>query len=745
MRNQDTFVLRWFFGVIRRWLWLILICTTLAGIAGFLIYTRVPPVYKASVVLFVEPSNETVVNEYSALIAAERLAQTYSVMLESNMLLSGVIHDLGLETTTGTLSQKITAQPIQDTQLVRLTVEDESPEQAARIANHLAESFAAYIYTTHSERYAGSLAEIQNQLRDIDETITAHQSQIDELQAQVIEGSNQLAQLQASLEEIRTDTFSAQEDYQEIETALAQVKEQVKIFQSASAPTARSPLPYKATVLLLVKQELATGITDYSSILASERLTQTYAQIIRSRTVLQEAITQLGLTQSIEIIQERVTVEPVAGTQLIQLSVTDYDTTRAANLANAIAEVFVRQTQEALVTPYLSRFENVEKKLAELNAERDATQAKIEEISASNVQAEIEIRRLESLQTADQTARQDLQDDYDQLQKFANDSAESVYITDFASIPESPVTNPLLYLGLAVVMGAIVGLGFAFLLEVENDTIRTAEDVSTELGVRVLGKIGLFINEGNSPVVINHPTSPISEAFIMLANNIRFATLDQPAQLVTITSPSPDEGKTVVLANLAVTMARLKQNVVAVDADMRVPGLHKQFGLQQAGGLTDALLDGSVEEVLKEVNVNGLKVLPCGKLPSSPTEVIGAARMHTLLNTLKDQADIVLIDCPPVLPVAETIMLANMADYTILVLRANHSHIRVARDALLSLQQAGVKVIGAVLNSVPPSSEENYSYAYRPNEKQKINLARLLNKIHSAWSGLIHFTRPNRR
>jgi polysaccharide biosynthesis transport protein len=196
----------------------------------------------------------------------------------------------------------------------------------------------------------------------------------------------------------------------------------------------------------------------------------------------------------------------------------------------------------------------------------------------------------------------------------------------------------------------MIGLGTAFLLEYMDDTIKPSDDIARLLGLGTLGKIGSFSNADRRVVVITDPRSPVGEDFRVLSSNIRFATLDQPVRSLVVTSPSPMEGKSSVLANLAVTLARSETSVVAVDADLRLPKLHKLFDLEPGSGLTGALVARSPNGILQEVNVKGLKVLTSGKLPGNPSEVIGSARMRRLLEELSQQADLMLVDAPPCCP-----------------------------------------------------------------------------------------------
>ena len=719
MPNQGTFVLRWFFSLIRDWGWIILVCIILGGVAGAIITSQMPPIYATSAVLYVEPSKESLTNEYNAIIAAERLASTYSEMLKSKAILEEVIEELDLNISVGALAKQITTQTIPATQLVKVTVENQSPEKAAAIANTLTRKFVSFIHATQSEVYAPGLSNLQTDLQTYDEKITSTQAKIDDLYASEIRVTDELTQLETSLAETQTDIRLLQDDKRANELLVEQVADFIQVFQPAAVPETKPLLPYKATVLLLVRQELASGYIDYSSILASERLTQTYSQILESQVVLQKAIDRLELTQKVDTIQRMVNVEPIADTQLIQLSVTSTNVDFAVLLANTIADEFINHIQGSLAEPYTRRLEKVENNLTDLQTQQEEIQQSITDLSATRVNAEIEISYLERVQTTDRASRLEIEDDYERMEQLSRDSAESVYVTEIARIPESPSTSPVLYIGLAILMGALIGTVGALILDNQDDTIRTADDTAKEVGVNILGKLNYMKSSGANPAVLSSPLSPISEAFLITAHNISFATSKQPAKVILVTSPSPAEGKSFVVANLAVTLARLGKKVIAVDADLRRPDLHRLFDLEQENGLADALMEGAIKQRVYETKIDGLKILPSGKTPVSPLEVMSSVKMQGLLQSLSDQADIVLIDCPPVLPVADASMLASIVDGVILVVRANYTRGQAVREALQHLNQTGTKVIGVVLNAIPSST----GYYYHPGDEGRAKLA----------------------
>jgi non-specific protein-tyrosine kinase len=415
----------------------------------------------------------------------------------------------------------------------------------------------------------------------------------------------------------------------------------------------RMPPVYSASVTLLIHADPGAGTSEYTAILASELLASTYTQMLRGRPVLEAVIALLELEETPDALAKRVKVKWIEDTQLIRLSVEHTDPARAALIAKAIAEVFIAQIQE------LSR-------------------------------------RGLALRT-------------------------DVVVIETAQIPEKPVGRRTLYTALAALVGAMLTVGVAFLLEHLDDTIKTPDDVSQTLGLDTLGAIGRLAKGEEELVMAAQPFSRVAETFRVLCTNIRFSSVARPLRTLLVTSPSLAEGKSITVANLAVAMAQAGLSVVAVDADLRHPQLHQLFGLDLGEGstgerlwwgLTGSLLEGRADGRLHPAQVEGLRVLPSGELPPNPAEMVGSQHMQKLLHELAQQVDVVLIDSPPVLPVADATALAQAVDGVLLVLEAGHTRREAARHAVESLRQVGANLVGVVLNAVP-TYNGSYYYSYQ--------------------------------
>jgi tyrosine-protein kinase len=716
MKKEETVELRWLFSVIRRWAWLIGGCTLMALVIALVVTSRVRPAYEATTTLLVIPAEQGSTSEYNTLKAGEALALTYVQMLKEQSTLQTAISRLGLEETPEALGKRVKAQPVTGTQLVRVTARDSSPVRAALIANTIADIFTDYAKALQEDRYRGPISSSEAKIEALRKAMEETQLQIETAGAEKVSNDAELARLQGLLSDYRSTIRPLQQDLQSLQLLVEQVKNNVRIVEPARLPAAGATGPYTATVTLLVDQGGVNLASGRSGAQASDRLTGTYVQMAVGPSILEAAIASVGSGQSPDALAARVRAEPIANTQLVRLQVTGTDAKESARLADAIAQAFVGQIQEMLGSPYAARLATLQAEITRQSALIDKTQSEIQAQTLAKLQNESKVTRLQTMLAQDSNDYRVLQQDYQQLLLTATQASESVVISERAYEPQKTARNRVPYVLLAALIAMLVAFGIACLIEYLNESFRTPEDVSHVLGLGTLGMIEQFGKEDEKLVVASHPQSPAAEAFRVLAANIRLSSMDSHFRTILVTSPASAEGKSVIAANLAVAMANAGLRVVVVDADLRLPQQHRLFGLNRGQGLTDALWQGGANGNLKSTEVDGVNVLTSGMLPLDPVEAISSPRLKNLLTDLAEEADLVIIDSPPVLAVADATILAAGADGVLLVLRAGHTGGRTARRAVEALRQARAQLLGVVLNAVPVRSNGYYRY-YRTTDE----------------------------
>ena len=218
--------------------------------------------------------------------------------------------------------------------------------------------------------------------------------------------------------------------------------------------------------------------------------------------------------------------------------------------------------------------------------------------------------------------------------------------------------------------------------------------------------------EGLNLVTQNDPKNPTAEAYRVIRTSIQFAQAGKELKTIAITSCTPNEGKSMTVANLAIVLTQAGKSVLIMDCDMRNPTVHKNFNLSNKVGLSSCISMGTaVADAVQETGIEGLDALTAGVIPPNPSELLGSERMQNILQRAKEEYDYVLIDTPPVLPVTDSLVLGRMVDGLILVIDSGEIKVEMAREVKNQLVHAGANILGVVLNKVR-SEHHGYGYGY---------------------------------
>lgn len=218
-------------------------------------------------------------------------------------------------------------------------------------------------------------------------------------------------------------------------------------------------------------------------------------------------------------------------------------------------------------------------------------------------------------------------------------------------------------------------------------------------------------------LVLNSPRSELAEAYRTLRSNLQFCNVGKQKKVLLVTSSLPQEGKSTTLANLAISFCQLGKRVIAVDADLREPTIHRVFGISNLVGLTSVLIGHSdLSSSLQATEVPRLSVLPAGPIPPNPAELVSSTEFSEVITALRQKADLVLIDGPPVMPVTDSSLLATHADGVVFVVAAGQAASDIVQRALMQLNTAKANVLGIVFNKAP-SRGSPYYYGYSNGER----------------------------
>jgi capsular exopolysaccharide synthesis family protein len=576
------------------------------------------------------------------------------------------------------VQQRLTVEPVKDSRVVRLVVEDGDPELAAAIANafaeaYVSESLAVRSSTTRnaSEWLAGQLADLEGKLEESGKALFEFKRRNDIVSTSWEDRQTMVSQRLTATNE-----------------ALAKVRVQ------------RAQLRARADAI----QEVLggpkggdAGLDSLPAVASNDSIQSLKKQFLDART---------------ECADLRVKY------------LEDHPKLHACDEKLAITRANLQQEIKTTLSSALREYDEVVRTERNLKALYDETKA---EAFGFN---QYEREYLELKRTYENNQRL-----YDTVLKRLKDAGlaglletSNVRILDRARPSVAPV-RPNLPRNLlaALVLGLIAGIGLAFAIEALDNTVRTHEHVE-RIGITFLGAIPRAApgpDGAADPLVVQRsPKSSTAEFCRAIRTNLLFMSPDRPLATLLVTSSGPEEGKTTTAIDLAIAMAESGGRVLLLDADMRRPRIHRALGLPNAAGLSSLIVgDARLEDTVRETPVANLSAVTCGPIPPNPAELLHTEAFAALLARLRGQFDRVVIDSPPVAAVSDALVLSTQVDGTVLVLRAGATTREAARGAVRALSDVNARILGAVLNDVDLSGSRYGGYyhasGYEYGEKRE--------------------------
>jgi capsular exopolysaccharide synthesis family protein len=394
----------------------------------------------------------------------------------------------------------------------------------------------------------------------------------------------------------------------------------------------------------------------YQGGLLSQQRVKSYTQLLRGERVMSAVVDQLKLNTTGGALAGQVSAAVVPDTALLTVTVVDGSPKRAQQIANAVAEQFA-----ALLPTFESAPEG----------------------KKPNVR---------------------------------------VSVVNPAGLPGAPsAPRPMRNLMVSLMLGIAGGLGLAMLRHVLDTRVKSVEQITEVTGAPSLGSVSAGNNAEKSPLISDDgPYAARAEAFRKIRTNLQFVDVDRAHKVVVVTSAVAGEGKSVTTCNLAISLARAGKWVLLIDADLRRPRAAKYMGLPTGVGLTSVLVgEADLDDAIQTWGDDNLSVLASGPIPPNPSELLSSQHMRDLLDVLRDRYDVVLIDAPPVLPVADAIATGTACDGAVLVVRHGKIKMDQLQTTVASLRSADVPILGTVLNAAPSRGKQSYYYyqEYAPTAK----------------------------
>jgi len=489
------------------------------------------------------------------------------------------------------------------------------------------------------------------------------------------------------------------------------------------------PDMYQARATLMIGTSLQNPEPDPWQLTVANNLANAYARLAREGPVMEAVITRLGLDRSPEQLAAQITTRVYPEAQLLALEVVDTDPRAAALIANTLADELVQrspvsQEDQAQRQAFIrGRLDGLEERIERLDQEIADLEASLVDLTSATEldAARSRLRALEAVRTEYQATYANL------LESYRTSSPNVVSVFEPAVEPTSPLSrHENLATAVAGVSGLMLAVAGVLLIEYLDDSVRWEGEMKQAVsGLPVLGAIPKMAIGDRSIAEVVDPLSPGAEMARALRTNIILAAGGRPLEVLLLTSPTLQDGKTRTVAQLGLAFAGGGRRVVMVDADLRRPSLHTLFDLPNPFGLAELLagdtpLNGPEwPRGVQETGVEGLYLLPAGRPPLDPGWLLTSPRLGQLLDLLKERADLIIVDSPPELAAPDASVLASIADGTVLVASAGRTSLgKIAKSRERLAGRDGVNLLGLAFNRVKVNGDYYSTYGMLPRRRK---------------------------
>lgn len=411
------------------------------------------------------------------------------------------------------------------------------------------------------------------------------------------------------------------------------------------------PMYKSSTTVILGSNQEGTGITQ-SDISINNNLVSTYAEIIKSRRVLEQVQKELNESYTYKELASEISVSSINNTQIIKITVEDNNALNAKIIANLVAKVFT-----------------------------------------------VEVPELYNL--------------------------DNVHILDVAIEEDEPYNiNVAKSSIIGGVLGLVLSSGIFFVIYYFDRTAKSVEQVEEVLQMPILGSVEETKNLKEELVVATNPKEIISEQIRTIRTNLQFTSADEKIKTILITSSIPSEGKSFISSNLATAFAQNNKKVLIVDCDMRKGRVNKIFKISNRIGLSNLLAykeddEENLEDYVFKTKIDNLYIIPRGKVPPNPSELLNSQKTAKLISLLSEIFDYIIFDGPPVNGLSDSLIMSDFVDRTIVVTSLNSAPIELLESTKKMLTNVNAKVAGVIVNKVPRRKSSGKSYYYYENTEEE--------------------------
>lgn len=510
------------------------------------------------------------------------------------------------------------------------------------------------------------------------------------------------------------------------------------IFTFLQAPVYQSKVEILSEVSSASESVLGSFFT--SALFDPDRYIQTQTEIIKTDTMAQavEIALEIKYEENAKLRQEgedvyipdeiptssqlvsMVDVQQVERTNIFDIIITDTDPLLAQDVAQAYAEEYIASRQLAAIREISEARREVWNRIQEVEDEIQQAAEEVNQYTGGDVPAEVlnEAQRAVNLWVS-------LYEKYITLRIAESLEQRGLEIVQPAKAGAKTSPRPTRNAILAIFLGIILGVGLAFLVEYLDDTLRTREDFEKYYDTSIIGEIP-HVDPENLPqnhiIYFEMPQHPAVEGYRTLRTNLQFLNLGGEARVILFTSSGPEEGKSTVMVNLGAALAEMGKKVLLVEADLRKPVLDRYFKVSPGKGIS-GVLSGTVplEDAVQPTGYDNLYVLVAGVKPPNPAELVASEAIDKVFERVKEFADFVLVDSPPVLAASDAMALASKVDGVILMAGYAKANRDDAKRTSELLHKVDARLLGLVINNIEPSTRYGYYhyYYYTPQPEEE--------------------------
>jgi len=606
------------------------------------------------------------------------------------------------------LLKALTAEPVAGTDVLDVTYKSDDPEVAVAVVNTTMDGYIENNIETNRAQAVAARKFLEKQVPKIEQRVKRAEEDLRKFKEEnkVVSLVDEATQTVKSIALLDQQIAAKKAELANISSQVAEVEQQLGLSpeEAVAASTLSQSTPVKNLRVQLqeIQSELKIERARYKP--GHPTIKNLERQATNLKSLLEEQIRlALGdrpgvVTLASGQIQSLENVEVSRDGQQIMYAYANLEAERLG----LVSELAVLSSTRATYKAQTRAFPRLEQKLGEKERELDIAQSTYQIIEG----------KLQEAQVAE------------------NQNVGNAHIISYATEPEKPVASKKkLVIAAGGIMGILLGLAVAFLLDLIDGSVKTVREAKELFGYTLLGIIPVYGKsrrtrkrlgelEGGEPRILvrDLPHSPLSAAYQMLQANLKFLSSDKPPKVIVVTSSVPKEGKSDVCANLAAAMAQVGRRVLLIDGDMREPSQHHIWQLTNAVGLSNILVGEAEVNTTIQTVMPGLDVLPSGVIPPNPVALLDSKRMASLIEDFANSYDSVIFDTPPLAGIADAPILGKMTDGILLVVRPRVVNSAGAKAAKEFLSQSGQNVLGLVANGVIIKNEPD-SYFYYTKEQ----------------------------